>query len=122
MKTEANHRGRDVRVNAYDDGGRATQARRPCQVLQGFRSEGVEHVDRSEIDDHAVGAIPTDLLDEVTLEPDELIVIERRVDGSDQVRPPTQDGNQWGLLSDVRGHGLDQSGQGDMGAWHQLEG
>ena len=56
------------------------------------------------------------------MEPDELVVIERRVDGSDQVRPPTQDGNQWGLLSDVRGHGLDQSGQGDMGAWHQLEG
>jgi hypothetical protein len=49
------------------------------------RREGVQHVDHGEINDDAVAVVPADPLDEVVLEPGELSVVERSVDGPDQV-------------------------------------
>ena len=117
-RAEPDHGERDVRVDPDDHGAGAAEAGHPGQVSQGVRGEGVEHIDRCEVDDDAVTAIPADLLDEVVLEPGELSVVERRVDGRDQVTALPEDGDERRLLAGVVGHGFLPPGRGNAGARH----
>ena len=89
--------------------------RRPAiraKVPQGARGKGVEHIDRCDIDDDAATAVPADLFDEVVLEPGQLPIIERRMDGCDQVAAQPEDRDGFRLLGGVVGHGFLPTGSG----------
>ena len=91
--SELRDRGCDAGVDPDDDGVGAAEAPDLGEISERARRERVQHVDLGEIDDDAVGAVSPDLFGEVALEPGELSVVERRVDGRDQVIPLPQDGD-----------------------------
>ena len=68
-----------------DDGLGAAQPAHPGDVAQRSGAEGVEHVERGDVDDHAAGPLGADPLDEVALEAHQLAVVQCRVDGRDEV-------------------------------------
>ena len=56
--------------------------------------EGVEHVERGDVDDDAPRAVPADPVDQVVLESLQLTVVQGGVDGRDEVAALPQDGDQ----------------------------
>ena len=57
-------------------------------------AEGVQDVQRRDVDDHAAGAVLPDLLDQVLAEPHHLRVVQGGVDRRDQVGALSQDGDE----------------------------
>jgi hypothetical protein len=66
-----------------------------------MRGEGVDDVQSCDIDDHSTCSLPADLLHEVALEPDQLAVVERGVDGRDEVTPLRKDRDAQGSCVSV---------------------
>lgn len=64
----------------------ATQSRHLHQVGQGARRERVEHVEGRDVDDDPAGALSTNLVDHVLLQPRQLTAIERSVDRDHEIR------------------------------------
>jgi hypothetical protein len=68
-------------------------------VAQHLRADRVQDVEGRDVDDDPAGLAPTDLLDQVLLEADQLGVIEDRVDRGDEVGALTHDRDQCRCVS-----------------------
>ena len=55
------------------------------ECTQGVAREGVDDVERGDVDDHSLRPVPPDLVEELRAEPEELAVVERGVEGRDEV-------------------------------------
>ena len=71
-QAELDHGERDVWLNADDHGPGTPQPGHLGQLAQRGGGERVDHVEGGDVDDHPAGAIPSDLIDEVVLESDQL--------------------------------------------------
>ena len=72
----------------------APRSRAAWAVEQGAGAEGVHDVEGGDVDDHPAGPVGADLLHQVLLELDDLAVVQRLVDGGDEVAALPQDRNQ----------------------------
>jgi hypothetical protein len=91
---QPHHGVRHVRLDAHDHGQRAAQPRHLRDGPQGLGAEAVEDVERRDVDDDAAGPVLADLADEVVLEPDQLGVVQRGVDGRHERPSLPQDGDE----------------------------
>ena len=88
---EPGHCERDAWLDSHDHGLSAPQAGDLSECTQGVAREGVEHVQRGNIDDHSLRPVPPDLVEELSAEPEELAVVERGVEGRDEVPSVAED-------------------------------
>ena len=88
---EPGHCERDAWLDSHDHGLSAPQAGDLSECTQGVAREGVEHVQRGNIDDHSLCPVPPDLVEELRAEPEELAVVERGVEGRDEVPSVAED-------------------------------
>ena len=95
---QPHHREGDVGLDADDDGLRAAQACDLRDGAQGVAGEGVDHVERGDVDDHSAGTLPPDLFQQLAAEAEELAVVECGVDGRDEVAALRQDRDAQRLL------------------------
>lgn len=100
-ETARRHRDGDRGLDPDHDGLRAAQPGGRSQAAQSMRGEGVDDVQSCDIDDHSTCSLPADLLHEVALEPDQLAVVERGVDGRDEVTPLRKDRDAQGSCVSV---------------------
>src|SRR5207253_1918725 len=61
---ELDHRKRDLRLDADDDRLRAAQPNHVSHITEGPGGEGIDHVQRGDVDDDAARAEMSDLLDQ----------------------------------------------------------
>ena len=82
---------RHLGLDADDDGLGASQPRHVRKIVERFRGERVEDVERGHVDDDSSRPVDADLVDEIGLELHQLLVVERGVDGGDQEVPLAKD-------------------------------
>jgi anti-anti-sigma regulatory factor len=78
------HGERDRRADPHHHGPGAAEPGGRAEAAQGVGGEGVDDVERGDVDDHAPGPPPADLVHQVLLEPHELAVVQGGVDGRDE--------------------------------------
>src|SRR3954470_21340350 len=98
VDAELHHGEGDLRLDSHDDGLCAAQVCHLAEVAQRPGAEGVQNVQGGDVDDDTACAFSSDLLDQVALETLKVPVIQRRVDGGDEVGALRQDGNAQRLL------------------------
>src|SRR5215218_3931882 len=95
VHAQLDHRERDLRLDADDDGLRAAQPGHVRDAAQRARHERVHHVERGDVDHDPARPVAADLAHDVVLQPQDVRVGERRLDRGDEERA---------LLEDRDGH------------------
>ena len=90
VHAQANRREGDIRIDTDNDCGGAAQAGHLGEVVQRAGREGIQHIQRGDVDDDAARAVATNLVDEVALETQQLTVVER-YDVSQWLQPISPD-------------------------------
>ena len=94
LHRQAHERHGDLRRDADHHRLGTAQPGHVGEISQGARGERVEHVDRSDVDQDAAGPLAAHPVEQVLLQARQLLVVERGVDGDDEVRPLGQDGRR----------------------------
>ena len=103
---------RHLRLDADDDGLGASRSRRVRKIVERFRGERAEDIERGDVDHDSSRPVDADLIDEIGLELHQLLVVERGVDGGDQTPRSPRTSPHGGVEVEVR------SGLAWLPGWH----